>query len=227
MLKLVPRLPGAPQDAASHEVREYYDALFQQLLSHFGSFEAEPRAIGVTSCARGEGVTTVCVNLAASAAHQLNRPVLLIETDARRDRNSYTITGRPTTGLFDVLLGKADVKTCLQTTDFPNVFALGTGIHMARGATRYPKNTFVKLLQELKADYDLIVVDLPHAHELTDRFSICGLVDGVLLVIEAENVRTQVARRAKDLLVQADANLLGVVYNKRQNHVPDWLYRRL
>lgn len=227
MLQLLQRLPLPRREAAPHGLSEYYDALFQQLRSHFGSFEDTARTVGLTSCLRSEGVTTVSAHLAASAAHQLNSPVLLIETDVRRDRNSYTVTGRPTAGLYDVLLGKADVQDCLQATEFANVCALGTGIHLARGATRYPKHAFSELMERLKSDYRMIVVDLPHAHELTDCFSICGLVDGVLLVVEAEKVRAQVARRVKELLVQADANLLGVVYNKRQNHVPDWLYRRL
>jgi Mrp family chromosome partitioning ATPase len=28
-------------------------------------------------------------------------------------------------------------------------------------------------------------------------------------------------------LFQAGANVLGVILNKRRNHVPEWLYRRL
>lgn len=228
MLQLLQRLPIQPRgEATPHGMNDYYDALFHLLRSQLGSFEVTPRSIGVTSCGRAEGVTTTCAHLAASAAHHSSGPVLILETDSRRDRHGLTVTGRPTVGLYDLLLGKADVRDCLQATEFPNVSAIGTGIHMSRGSNRYPKHELSELLTRLKSDYPLIVVDLPHAQELTDCFSICGLLDGVLLVVEAEKVRAPVARRAKELLVQADANLLGVVFNKRRNHVPDWLYRRL
>jgi Mrp family chromosome partitioning ATPase len=49
----------------------------------------------------------------------------------------------------------------------------------------------------------------------------------VLLVVEAERVRVEVARRQKDLLTQAKTHLLGVVLNKRPQHIPAPLYRFL
>ncbi len=49
----------------------------------------------------------------------------------------------------------------------------------------------------------------------------------MILVVEAERTRKQVAQETKAHLKLANANLGGVVLNKRQFHVPDWLYQRL
>ncbi|MFZ0944113.1 MAG: hypothetical protein WB930_11840 [Syntrophobacteraceae bacterium] len=56
---------------------------------------------------------------------------------------------------------------------------------------------------------------------------IAGLMDGVVLVVEAESTRWEVAGRAKEDLLQADSKLLGVILNRRKMHIPDWLYRTL
>ena len=54
-----------------------------------------------------------------------------------------------------------------------------------------------------------------------------GLLAGVVLVIEAEQTRFESAQRATRSLQQAQANLLGVILNKRPQHIPEWLYERL
>jgi Mrp family chromosome partitioning ATPase len=56
---------------------------------------------------------------------------------------------------------------------------------------------------------------------------IAALMDGVVLVVEAEKTRWEVANKVREALVQADANVLGVILNKRRFHIPEWLYKTL
>ena len=81
------------------------------------------------------------------------------------------------------------------------------------------------LIKELTSDFELVVVDLPPASQSSAGLRLAGLLDGVLLVIEAERVRREDARRVSDLLVRAGAHPRGVVLNKWRQHVPDWLHR--
>lgn len=82
-------------------------------------------------------------------------------------------------------------------------------------------------VQELRNDFDLVVFDLPPAGDSAGGDRLAAMMDGVLLVIEAERVRWQVAQRTKERLLHGDARLLGAVLNKRQRHVPGWLYQTL
>jgi protein-tyrosine kinase len=52
-------------------------------------------------------------------------------------------------------------------------------------------------------------------------------LDGLLLVLESEKVRWEVAQSRSSALADMGANLLGVVMNKRPDHVPRWLYNTL
>jgi Mrp family chromosome partitioning ATPase len=47
------------------------------------------------------------------------------------------------------------------------------------------------------------------------------------LVIQAENMGAEVAIRAKELLEQAGAKILGAVLNRRRQIIPEGIYKRL
>jgi Mrp family chromosome partitioning ATPase len=213
------------QAAVPTGVGDYYRALFQQLRTSFGGLQDTGRALGITSSVGGEGVTTVCQNLVVSAAQQLLLPVLLIDANLRGTQKPAS--GEPTRGLYDALVGGAEPADCIRPAATRNVYVLSAGSRAARSGVPYPKDAFVELVDGLKREFRFIVVDLPVANELTDCFSICGLLDGLLLVVEAERVRSPVVTHARDHLFQAGARMMGIVFNKRRNHVPDWLYRRL
>ena len=80
---------------------------------------------------------------------------------------------------------------------------------------------------ELKNVYRFIVIDAPAALKDMTALRLAGHVDGVVLVIESGRVRWEVAKQTVDLLKQANANVLGVVLNKRRFYLPNWLYQRL
>jgi Mrp family chromosome partitioning ATPase len=52
-------------------------------------------------------------------------------------------------------------------------------------------------------------------------------MDAVILVIEAEKTRWEVARKAKEELEKAGATILGAVLNKRKYYIPRSIYRRM
>ena len=60
-----------------------------------------------------------------------------------------------------------------------------------------------------------------------DCLPLVGALDGTVIVMESERVRASEAQRAQQRLQHANARVLGVVFNKRTLHVPEWLYRRL
>ncbi|MEW5726532.1 MAG: hypothetical protein AB1918_01770 [Pseudomonadota bacterium] len=74
---------------------------------------------------------------------------------------------------------------------------------------------------------DLIILDTPPVLASPLAQALAPTADGVVLVVEAERTRAAVARAARDALVAAGANVLGVVLNKRRLHVPKALYDRL
>jgi len=210
MITLDPQSTRIPtRSALRGPARERYFALAQWLRSGGNNPGATARkTLGVTSCGRGAGVTTVALNLAAAAADSSNRPVLLLDLSAAEpiwsapDRSSDS----------DSPVVAAELSERMETSSISNLSILRVDSSFAFAFGR--DNQGVEhLLRSLENDFDFIVIDLPIA-ESSVCFACAGLLHGVLLVVEAERTDCEAAARAKQLLEQARANTLGVILNK-------------
>jgi len=83
---------------------------------------------------------------------------------------------------------------------------------------------FSKLVPKLKAsDFDYIIFDMPPVSQISVTPRLAGLMDMVLLVIEAEKTDRDVVEKATNLLAQSKAHV-GAVLNKTHNYIPKRLY---
>jgi uncharacterized protein involved in exopolysaccharide biosynthesis/Mrp family chromosome partitioning ATPase len=172
------------------------------LMAAAGSLES-PYAFGLTSCQPGEGVSSIATNLAgALAQHYEGGGVLLLSAEA-----------------VDNSRGD-DFNLYAKSLFLPkkNVFNL---------QEEYKSRGLSKLLEQLKERYRFVVFDLPAIQEASSVVELSRMVDGLILVVEAERVSREEAKRAVELLTHARANLLGAVLNKKRTYVPEWLSRRL
>lgn len=188
--------------------------------------EATPQAIGLTSCAHDEGVSTVAANLAVAAASESARPVLLIDTDFAQPQIQTMFGLPPGAGFVDALAGQTRLPECIRPTSIPNLHLMGPGSNSITLNVASSPEVFRSLVETLKLEYSWVLFDLPIVSECHFPALISNL-DGLLLVVEAERLRRQVVMRAKQQLENNDAKLLGVVFNKRQYHVPNWIYNRV
>ncbi len=217
--------PGTMPVAASAHLSSPEGAPYAMLIRRLTT-TVTSQAIGLTSCAHGEGVSTVATNLSVAAAGESARPVLLVDTDATQSQTQSTFGLPPGPGFVDALSGENKLLDCIQTTSIPNLHVMGPGTtEFTLGAAGGP-GTFCSLIETLKLEYSWVLFDLPIVSECHFPTLISSL-DGILLVVEAERLRRQVVMRAKQQLENNDANVLGVVFNKRQYHVPNWIYNRV
>jgi uncharacterized protein involved in exopolysaccharide biosynthesis/Mrp family chromosome partitioning ATPase len=187
----------------SMETREVYEALRDRLLLTAGDSLGSPYIFGLTSCQTGEGVSSVSVNLAHSLTQYATGGVLFISAAARgktEGDGGWLLKAR-------LLCGSRKLDLDPQKL--------------------YETQGFARLLPLLRENYHFVVFDLPAMRLTSSVARLAGMMDGVVLVVEAEKVRWEDARRATELLVQAKTNLLGAVLNKRRFYVPDWVSRRL
>jgi capsular exopolysaccharide synthesis family protein len=184
--------------------------------------------VGITSCAAGAGVSTVAANLAKVAALQsLGRQVLLVDANLRRPRLHRDFKLDPSPGLVDLLLRRHDLKEVVQPSPLSDLWLMPAG-ESKSGANLVPDfSGLSEAAADLRAQYDLVVIDLPPASQPGLALPLAALVDGVLVVIESERTEHEAAQRTKRLLMQSQARLIGVVLNKRRDYLPRWLSRML
>ena len=77
-------------------------------------------------------------------------------------------------------------------------------------------NAFVKILDALKKDFDMIFIDCPPINLVSDGTYISTLCDGTIFCVASGKCEKKDLQKAKDMLSQFDVNILGVVMTRMQ-----------
>lgn len=197
-----------------------YCRLLLRRLGHWKSHEAPSFALGITSCSPGAGVTSLVSHLGSTAAKETGRSVLLIDANLESPLLHRLFALAPGAGLVDLLMGRAPADEAIRNTDVAGLYILPAGSAGPSGTRVLASVNLEAVLDEVKANYDLVLIDLPPTEINPAASWVAGLLDGVLLVLEAERDDTDAAQQAQETLVQAHARLLGVVLNKRESTSP-------
>jgi capsular exopolysaccharide synthesis family protein len=178
----------------------------------FMSPEKPLKTILVTSSGPQEGKTTTATSLAITMAESGNR-VLLVDADMRRPR-VHRIFGEPNSaGLSSLILGEGTLDGTIRHVGVPNLDILPCGPVPPSPSELLHTASFLKLLAEMSARYDRVIVDSPPVGVVADAVVISTHVDGALVVLKAGRTSREVARQAVRQLRDVNAPILGAVLN--------------
>ncbi len=167
----------------------------------------------VTSTAPSEGKTVMSSNLAVALAQAELRTVV-IDADMRRPRIHEVFGVDQEPGLSNVLVGTAPLTEALRPTDNPFLWVLPAGHVPPNPAELLGSPRYARLMEELGAQFDWIVVDAPPVMAVTDAAVVAHAVSGVIFVVGAEMIPRRTAQSAIEQLVQARAKIVGAVLNR-------------
>ncbi len=204
------------------QMAESYRALRTSLL--LTSLGGPPKVILVTSALPQEGKTTTSINTAIVLAQKGTR-VLLIDADLRRPSIHKTLGMGPKTGLSNVLTGNATLQQAVvRSTLMPTLFVLPAGTPPPNPAELLASSNMKDILAELREQYDHIIVDTPPTLSVTDAVVMSTRADAVVLVIRSGQTTKQALRRSRDILLQVNARVAGVLLNAVDLTSPDYYY---
>jgi succinoglycan biosynthesis transport protein ExoP len=204
------------------QMAESYRALRTSLL--LSNLGAPPRVIIVTSALPQEGKTTTSINTAVVLAQKGVR-VLLIDADLRRPSIHKTLGMGPHSGLSNVLTGSIKLEQAITSTKvLPNLFVLPAGTPPPNPAELLASANMREVLNQLREEYDHIVIDTPPSLSVTDAVVLSPRADAVVLVIRSGQTTKQALRRSRDILTQVNAKVVGVLLNAVDLSSPDYYY---
>jgi protein-tyrosine kinase len=174
-----------------------------------------------------EGTTTITRELAKAVSLRMEKTVLLIDFDRSRPEHHvygnikpevYTEEVAKTGDLIEETLCQVEDSSLYIMPLFQKTMITPRTLESAKGGGFW---------DALKGRFDLIIVDSPPAMMFPDGPSLVSHVDGVVLVVEAEKTRWQVALSAKERIIKSGGNILGTVFNKRKYYIPQYIYKYL
>jgi len=218
------RLPGdphrgtdngsdAPELVVLHEPRSPIAETFRSLRTAvlFSSAES-PRLILCTSAEGNEGKTVTALNLAIAVADAGSR-VLLVDADLRVPGCHRVLKVDAARGLSNYLIGEASLDSVIVDLDAPRLSFLPAGPVPPNPAELVGSARMREALAHLRERYDFVILDAPPILPVTDAVVLSRIADAVVLVVKGQHTPRDLVRRARDQLVQAGANLIGVVAN--------------
>jgi capsular exopolysaccharide synthesis family protein len=198
-----------------------YAEIFHRLrINLFGRAQDKPlHTLLITSADLAEGKSTIALNL-ASAVALAGHKVILIDADLRNPSLHERLSLPNEVGLNDVLGGRATLDEAVQGTQPFGLHVLTSGIHSGPPVQLMDSHRFSALLDEVKAEYDVVLIDSPAFMAVAESAVLASLVDGVLLIFRNNWVRRDSAERMLEELAIQDAKVLGVAVNRtnRRNY---------
>jgi succinoglycan biosynthesis transport protein ExoP len=210
------------QNRPQSQMAESYRALRTSLL--LSNLGAPPKVIMITSALPQEGKSTTSISCANVLAQKGIR-VLLIDADMRRPSIHKTLGMGPRSGLSNVLTGSTTWQQAITRSPIlPTLEILPAGTPPPNPAELLASIQMRDMLEELRSQYDFIVIDTPPTLSVTDAVVLSPRADAIVLVIRSGHTTKQALRRSRDILTQVNAKVSGVLLNAVDLSSPDYYY---
>lgn len=218
MLTTLPLLPASDRKSVGRHYLEAPQSVFSEgirtartgvLLS---ASDVERVTLLITSSVPAEGKTAVAINLALAQAQ--TKRVLLIDADLRRPSIAQQLgldEKRP--GLTNLLSGTPFAE-CLQRIEGSNLYAISSGPVPLNPQEMIMSQRFQQLMKALAGTCDMLIVDSPPVHLVSDALLLSRMASGVLFVVKADSTPYPLVRRCLRAMEDVDARIFGITLNQ-------------
>jgi capsular exopolysaccharide synthesis family protein len=166
----------------------------------------------VTSARPGEGKTSLSVQLAASLA-RAGRKTLFVDGDLRNPTANQVFNLPLGPGLSELLRGDADLASVIHPTSVRGLWMLPAGRWNAHATEALSREALRPILEQLKNEFDFVVVDSSPLLAVVDALLVGQQVDAILFSILHEVSHGPSVYAAYQRLETLGARILGAVVN--------------
>ncbi|HWR36981.1 MAG TPA: cellulose synthase operon protein YhjQ/BcsQ [Clostridia bacterium] len=186
-----------------------------------------PKAVvlcGITATLEANSIAL----LAAEALCTLGQPsVCLIDAKVASPtfHEVFDLTNKH--GLTTALLSDAPIQSFGRRLPNLNLLVIPSGPEIAGWEALLSSGAMATRIDELLQQFTHVLIEAPSIGESQVAVALGRAADGVVLVVEADETRRELAMKAKQELEQSNVRLLGAVLNNRRFPIPQRLYSRL
>ncbi|MFN2375489.1 MAG: CpsD/CapB family tyrosine-protein kinase [Candidatus Binatia bacterium] len=179
------------------------------------------RSVLVVSSLHGEGTSSVACLLAKAIAGGGRSRSLLVDLNLRTPALWRLMNVSGQAGFMNVIAEDKRLDEVVQPTDLDGVAIVTAGNGRLSAVDVIDSPRTPEVVEGFARLADVTFIDAPPITLYPDARAIAPLVDGVILVVEADSTPVSVAARATEILRESGANILGVVLNKTRQYIPE------
>ncbi|HHF3201130.1 polysaccharide biosynthesis tyrosine autokinase [Vibrio alginolyticus] len=179
---------------------------------HFAMMEAKNNVLMISGPAPSIGKTFVSTNFAAVAA-KTGQKVLLIDADMRKGYLQQCFGLRWDNGLSDYLSGKTSLSNIIKSTSIDNLNVVTRGQVPPNPSELLMHPRFKSFVDEMSAQYDLVIIDTPPVLAVTDPSIVGALAGTTLMVARFDQTTLKEIEVAQGRFEQSGVEVKGVILN--------------
>ena len=186
-----------------------------------------PRVVTITAARPLEGKTTAAIALGRLASMAGER-VVVLDCDVRRPSLTRllpegapdprdgiaTASADPGAGLTDCLAGDVTLASVLRRDSLTGLSFVAAGPARADMTMLFGSAEMGRLLAELRARFDLVLLDAPPVHAMTDARILARIAEATLLCVRWHHTPRSIVAAAQELLEEAGAHVAGAVLTR-------------
>ena len=189
--------------------------------------EVPPKAVLFAPIDDSVGCDTLCSVAATLLAKSVPGSVCLVEGNFRSPSLSRSFSMDDERGLLKSLEQSGPIRQFTRAIGPDNLWLLSAGAHVRDSTVQLNSDALRDRLAELREQFDYLVVSAPPLNVFADGLVLGRMVDGVVLILEADATRRETAVRATEALRNSRIPVLGAVLNNRTFPIPTALYKRV
>jgi capsular exopolysaccharide synthesis family protein len=178
----------------------------------FMSVDDPIRTIEITSSIPNEGKSFVSINLAQTIAGS-GKTCLLMEGDLRKRSLATAMGIHPKNGLYAVLSDTLPFNKVAVQTPQENLYFLDAEPQIPNPPDLFSSKRFARFVEQMKKTFDYVVIDTAPVGTFVDAAVISTYMDATFMVVRENFTKRNLILSAYDQLVQAGANVAGVIMN--------------
>ncbi|MCB0429412.1 MAG: polysaccharide biosynthesis tyrosine autokinase [Flavobacteriales bacterium] len=166
----------------------------------------------ITSSVSSEGKTFTAINLASLYAASGKR-VVLVGADMRRPRIFQDFKLNNEKGLSNYLIGSMGLNEIVQHTGIQNLDIISAGPLPPNPAELLESGQFKQLMDELRSNYNIVIIDTPPMGLVTDALLITDLADVILFMIRFNYTKKPQLQHINEQITHYKVKNIGIIAN--------------
>lgn len=200
-------LSDKPTSAAAEAVRNLRTSLM------LSNLDKTPQVIMSTSSIPGEGKTTVSLSLAKFLSG-MDKTVLLVEGDIRRRTLNEYFPSLPHTGIASVLNGDVKFADAIHRPKGFEADVLAGEKTSVNAADIFSSEKFKRFIEEMRQQYDFIIIDTPPVLVFPDARIIAENADAILFTVKWDSTSRALVEESMLFFHNANQRISGFVMNQ-------------
>ncbi len=180
------------------------------------NFQQIGKVLVIMSAEPAQGKSMITANLSLSLA-EFGEKVVILDCDFRLPRIHQMFNLKNDLGLVDVLEKGAALQNVIQKTSFGGIKVITSGSITGQPFISLCSSNMAKVIQELKNQFDYVLLDSPALLAVADVMAIAQNVDGLIQVIRQGHSKRSSVLKAGKFLASFPDKFVGLIINQAEN----------